>query len=424
MTSWYDDYGAATYATGTTIDGINISYDKKFLEVAKNELYLVGYGQQRPLPEGEGKTIQFYRWLNIAASTSAALLTEGVNPNATILSGQDLQAVIKEYGAFAQLTSLVKASHIDRNVMSASALFGEHGATIIDLLTHYQVCANGAYPIAADLATTSKFAGVVDAGGAATTLIDSALNANTNYGDANDDLNQSVIIITSGAGYGQARVVTDFVTATGTCTVSPAWDVIPAAGDTYVVVTPDEMADGDTLSYANLKAARTTLAKYKARRFAGGYYVLIVDPDMLSGLMADADWKITQGYRTDQEGLFKGEVKEFAGFRVIEETNAFKFPITTRGTAGTSYGPGADGANFSATAAISSAIALGQEAFGVTTFRNQKGQLPRPTIKVKTPGPNDTSNPLDRYGTVGWVLPFVTKALNPLHAVQIFNYTG
>ena len=420
---WYDDYGASTFGTKSSIDGNNIFYDKKFLETVKNDLVLLGYAQQRPLPEGNGKVIQFFRWLNIAASTSSALLTEGVNPNATVLAGQDLQATILEYGAFAQLTSLLKSSHIDRNVSGASELFGEHAATILDLLTHYQIASNGAFPLAADDAAASKFSNIVDSA-TATTLVDAELNANTNFGDANDDLNQSVIIITSGTGYGQARIVTDFVTSGGTCTISPAWDVIPAAGDLYTVVTPDEMASGDDLSYSNVKRARTILAKNKARKFPGGSYIGIVSPDAASGLMDDADWKIVQEYRTDQTGIFKAEIGSLAGVRFIEETNPFTFPIEARGTSGTAGGPGANGANYSSTAAITGIPILGRDAFGATTFRRSAKDVPRPSIIVKTPGEHDTSNPLDRYGTVGWAVPFVVKALNPMHAVQIFIYTG
>ena len=39
---------------------------------------------------------------------------------------------------------------------------------------------------------------------------------------------------------------------------------------------------------------------------------------------------------------------------------------------------------------------------------------------IKTSGKNDTSNPLNRYGTAGWMLPYVCKALNPLFARQIW----
>lgn len=421
--SWYDDYGDATFATDSTIDGVNIFYDKKFLETVKNELMLVGFAQQRPLPEGEGKTIQFFRWLNLAISTSAATLTEGVNPDATILQGQDIQALIVEYGAFAQLTSLLKSSHIDTNVEGASMLFGEHAATIIDLLAHYEVTSNGAYPVAADDAATSRFSGVVDSA-TATTVVDAVLTTNTGFGDANDDLNQCVLIITDGTAYGQARACSDYVTASGTITVGPAWDVIPAAGDTYVVVSPDELAAGDDLSYSNVKRARTLLKKYKARTFAGGAYVGIVSPDMASGLMDDTDWKDIQVHKGDQRGILKGEIGSLAGVRFVEETNPYTFPIVTRGTAGTAGGVGVDGANYSSTAAISACLVLGMDAFGATTFRRQGKQIPRPMIIVKTPNKNDTSNPLNRYGTVGWALPYVTKALNPLHAVQIWNFTG
>ena len=418
---WYDDFGAGTNATkiSNVGAGVNTFYDKKFLETVKNTLRLIPFGQRRPLPMGEGKTIEFFRWLNIAASVSGALLTEGLNPDATQIKGQKLTAVLKEYGAFAQLTSLLKQTHIDRNVEGAAELFGEHAGTIIDLITKYQMSSNGAYPLAADLAAASTFSNIVDSA-TSTTLVDAELNANSAYGDANDDLNQSIVIITSGTGYGQARIVTDFVTSGGTMTISPAWDINPVAGDTYVVTTPDEITAGDDLDYANVKKARTILATYKAQRFPGGYYIGIVSPDMISGLMEDTDWKNVHTYKDQTNGIFDAEIGKFAGVRFIEDTNPFAFPVAGRGTSGTASGPGADGANYSATGAVGSALILGKNAFGVTTMKNKMGQIPRAPIIVKTSGPSDTSNPLNRYGTVGWALEFVAKSLNPLFAVSIW----
>ena len=44
---------------------------------------------------------------------------------------------------------------------------------------------------------------------------------------------------------------------------------------------------------------------------------------------------------------------------------------------------------------------------------------PTQHIYVKTPGPSDTSNPLNLYSTVGWVAYFVAKMLNTNWVVVI-----
>ena len=422
---WYDDFGAGTYQSKTTtVNNVGqIYYDKKFLDVAKNTLKLIPFGQRRPIPMASGKTIQFNRWLNLSPSVSAATLTEGVNPNATLAYGQKLSATLGEYGAFLQVSSLLTQTHIDKKINGEIAglvdILGEHSMNIMDTLCHMEVVANGAMPITADQSATSKYTGTFTTVTSTTVVLDSALTSNTNYGDANDDLNQSLLTITSGVGQGQQRAVTDYVAATGTITVSPAFDIAPEIGDTFTVTTPDEITTGDDLSYANIKAARTDLKISKAPMF-GGYYILLVSPFMAAQLMDDTDWKAVHTYKDTAGGIFEGEIGKLMGCRVIEETNEFRFPITTRGTAGAAYGPGATGANYSASGAVGSALMLGKQAFGVTTFKNKNGKIERPPVVIKHPGDGDTSNPLNRYGTVGWVIEAAYKALDPRYARQIW----
>ncbi len=53
---------------------------------------------------------------------------------------------------------------------------------------------------------------------------------------ANDELNGTVINLTGGTGAGQSRLITDYVGATDTATVSPAWITNPSSDTTYEVV--------------------------------------------------------------------------------------------------------------------------------------------------------------------------------------------
>lgn len=425
--SWADDFYAATNATKTTNvgAGVNTYYDKKFLKTVTKRLRMIPLGQRRPLPEGMGKTIEFFRWLNISPSISSSLLSEGVNPDATSVKGQKIQATLAEYGAFSQVTSLLKQSHIDRNVEGLVDLWAEHAANVLELKCKSSVAATGAMPLRADYSTDTgaTYTGTVDSA-TSTTLVDATLTSNTDYGDANDDLNQSIVTITSGTGYGQQRPVTDYVAASGTMTV-PSWDVNPEAGDSYTVVSADGIASGDALTYENIKRARTRLVSNEAMKYADGYFVAVASPEDLELLMDDSKWINAHTYKESMgTGLFSGEAGKFAGVRFIEDTAPFTFPITARGTAGTSYGVGDDGGNYSSTGEVRSTFILGREAFGVTTFRTKGGQARKPNIIVKTPNRNSTNDPLNRFSTVGWEVEAVYKGLNPLFAQQIWTYNN
>lgn len=422
--SFADDYYAGTYETTTsTIGATHYYYVKKFLDTIKEMVRLVPLGLATPLPEGNGKSVVWDRWTQLARSISNATLSEGVMPNATSMTLQQLSATVAEYGAWVQLSTLVDQSIVSRNTAGAVDVVASHAAEIIDMLTHREIGANGGYPMRADYATDTgaSFSNVVDSA-TSTTLVDAELTSNTDYGDANDDLNQSVVIITSGTGYGQARAVTDYVASSGSMTISPAWDVTPAAGDTYTVVTFDGIASGDKLTYAILAHVRARLAANKAMRIGGtnGYYLCVADSFQLEALQADSLWQNVSVYNNGGTDVYKGEVGKLGGFRFIEETNPFKFPITTRGTAGTSYGPGATGANQAETGSglVTLTPFFGQAAYGVTSFKKKNPQKPPVYIKDSSA----LGQPIPRFGSIGWMIEFVAKALNPMWCVNVATY--
>lgn len=420
--SWADDFYASTYATLTSNvnAGVNIFYSKDFLTRVNKNLQLRKLGQKVALPEGNGKTIEWFRYLNLDPSVSNATLTEGQLPSAMTFKGQKIQKVLAEMGAFVQVSSLLKQTHIDRNVEGVVGMVAEHAARVLDLKTHMELAA-GLYSLPADYATDteSTFVGACDSGSTTTTIVDATLSTNTNYGDANDDLNQSVITFTSGVNKGKSRGCTDYVQSTGTVTFSPALEQACETGDTFVVATPDAITASEKLTYAVVKKGRTLLKKQETPMFERGYYVCVASPDALSGLMDDTNWINAHTYKDSLEtGLFTGEVGKWAGVRFIEETGEFKFPLVARGTAGTGGGPGALGVNYAATGSVESAFMLGKQCFGVTGLSRKIGSVVVPNVIVKSA--DQLAQPIPRFGTVGWMVEEATQTLNSLFGVQIW----
>lgn len=431
-TDFYDDFTYGT-STGNIGGGMVTYYDRKFLRRTKETLVFAPFGQRRPLPKGNGKIIQFFRYNNIATSVSGSYLTEGQNPNATLITGQNVSATIVEWGGFSQHSSLVAKSHLDRALLGVSDLWGENAGNTIDLIASSVSASQGAYPMRADGNDTGdgtySFEGTVDSA-TSTTVTDSDISANSNFGDANDDLNQSIIIMTSGTSYGQSRPITDYVTSGGVITVSPAFTTTPVAGDTFHVVSAHGLTSSDLLTTANIRKGVIRLKNNKAAKMSASMYVGIISPDTEGGLMADTNWTNVMQYkdRPDMkvQGLFNGEVGMWGGVRWIVGTQPFRFPITTVGTAGAAYGvgawvPGTSYTNYAAAGAVYSNMILGKESFGTTTFRGEASSLLRPGIITKKSGPGDTSNPLNRYETVGWELPYIAMGLNSMFAVQMWS---
>lgn len=83
------------------------------------------------------------------------------------------------------------------------------------------------------------------AGGSTSIQLDTSASA------ANDFYNGAVVLIASGTGAGQARVITDYVGSTTTATVNKAWSTNPASGSEFVILTGDDpwkIAPGAELS--------------------------------------------------------------------------------------------------------------------------------------------------------------------------------
>jgi N4-gp56 family major capsid protein len=424
---------AGTYGTKTTTVGAGVPsvfWSKEFLDIYTNKLQLARFAVPKPLPEGNGLTIEFTRPRPLSPATTA--LTQMVTPDATMVYFQMVQATLAEYGAWGQVGSLVSKAHLNQNLLGAVETFANQAADTSELLAQMIMCSYGSYPMRADLDETKEFTGTLGtvtstsilAGGA-------ALEAHTNYGDTDNDLNQSIITMLSGPAMGESRTITDFdadggatgTAASGKMTLTTAFDMTPVTGDSYRVCSPDALASGDDLSFANMKAARTLLIKKLATKFPNGRFVAILSPDQIKNLQDDTDWKAVHEYKDRTRGIEDGAVGDFAGFTIYESTLPFGFPIETiAATGGATFGPGAKGANYTASGPIETALLFGQKCFGVTTFKKEGGSAMRPPVTVKLPNKFDKSDPQDQWASVAWRIPIVYKPLWSLHSVGLWTY--
>lgn len=420
---WFDDVGAGTYKTGISTVGAgvpSIFYDRRFLELLTEELQLAKFAQLRPLPEGNGTTIEFTRPRPLSPNVTA--LTEGVNPLASKLYFQKVKATLKEYGDWAQITSLAQQAHISQDVLGAVETFAAQAGASMDLLLAMELNSCGIYPMRADLDATKEYTGTFTTVTSTTSFADTAVASNSGYGDANDHMNQSIITVLSGPAKGESRPVNDYATSGGVYTLAIGFDMTPEVGDSYRVCTPTSIAAADDLSYANLKAAKTVLTKYHAQKF-NGLYACVLSADQWKNLADDTDWKAVQTYKDRTTGIEQGSAPTFGGFGFHETTQPFGFPIAAITETSASYGPGSAtaGANYSASGAIQTALCIGKNSFGATSFR-KKGSPMKPPVHVKYPNKYDKSDPLDRWVAVGWVIEACFKSLYSLHTVGLWTY--
>ncbi len=177
-----------------------------------------------------------------------------------------------------------------------------------------------------------------------------------------------------------------------------------ASGATTQIATGATLATDimttDVFSGVEIRKAVRTLKKNKAQKFENGYYRGIIGPDTAYDLFGDTEWLDAHRYTTS-DAIERGVIGKLHSVEFVE-TNIQHKDVS----AGLSGSPVT--ATSAGVVAVYSNFIFGKNAYGVINL----GSITTPTVIVKNPGPNDTSNPLNMFSTVGWKMPFAVKTLN------------
>lgn len=157
------------------------------------------------------------------------------------------------------------------------------------------------------------------------------------------------------------------------------------------------IATSDTLDGQDIRRAFRNLKIAGARAFSDGYYHGLVPVSAEFDLRADPEWLDAYRY-TDAENIRDGEIGRLHGVKFMDTNNE-----AVSLTAGV------------ASANVYYTFIAGVDALGIINLEGQSGSR----VIVKTPGANDTSNPLNMFSTVGWHAYFVAKVLNSAWIIRI-----
>jgi N4-gp56 family major capsid protein len=152
------------------------------------------------------------------------------------------------------------------------------------------------------------------------------------------------------------------------------------------------------LTSTELRKAIKTLRVNNAMQ-KEGFYVGLIGPEAQYDLEGDSDFVEAARYEGSTR-LFKGEIGRWQGIRFLPSTEVY-----TQITAGT-----ADWTN----GGVFTTHIVGMESVGMVPLEGSDIE-----IKVKKTNDNDTSQPLERYHTVGWQGTFTQVVLNPNWIVNI-----
>ena len=129
-----------TTSTASTTYFNKTFYDRKLLDTAKTRFVHASFGQKRSIPRNNGKRVEFRKYDLFTPSTNALTLMEGVTPSGQSLSQSRVEAEVKQYGAYVEISDLLEMTAYDPVVADSAELLGEQLGSVIEWVTRDAMC--------------------------------------------------------------------------------------------------------------------------------------------------------------------------------------------------------------------------------------------------------------------------------------------
>ena len=121
---------------------MKVFYDKVLLRSATPELVYDQFAQKKPIPGGNGKTIEFRKFGTLGKLLKP--LTEGVTPDGQKYSVSKIEATIAQYGGYITMSDLLNLTAFDNNQAEVLKMLGDQAGRTSDTITREVVCAGTA----------------------------------------------------------------------------------------------------------------------------------------------------------------------------------------------------------------------------------------------------------------------------------------
>ena len=129
-----------TVPTASTAYFNKTFYDRKLLDTAKTRFVHANFGQKRSIPRNNGKRVEFRKYNLFTPDTGALTLVEGVTPTGQNLSQSKVEAEVKQYGAYVEISDLLEMTSYDPVIADSAELLGEQLGTVIEWVTRDAMC--------------------------------------------------------------------------------------------------------------------------------------------------------------------------------------------------------------------------------------------------------------------------------------------
>lgn len=325
--------------------------DRRLLETLYPNLPFHEFAEKKPLPKREGDGIKWRQWHVL--KKGRLLAESGAGPG-TSISARVVSAKLILLGDHGKITTYLDLISVNPVVQGAIDLFGHAGAETLNFMISRMLLWR----------KTSISA----------TLECSAANAYL----------------------GEANLLSAIGTVSASQFEAPVWMVQWPASRNHAASALDGQDSGTTLKPSLLRSFTLKLRVKHVQPYDGRWFYCIIHPDLTNQLRGTSAFRDIMKYTPDMvKRVVRGEVGELEGVRFIESTAIPWCNVTNAKMS--AHGGGRYYFSF----------LFGKGGYGVTEL---EGGV---KVIVKNPGPQDTSNPLNLYSTVGYRIIATAKILNP-----------
>ena len=346
-------------------------YDKKMIEQLVPKTVLYDKAEKRAVPLNMGNVVHFHKLKEF--TTGMQTVTEGTTPSAEELSVRSIDVTLKQKFAFHQVSDIVDLTAINPVVTSAIEPITNRAAKTIDKEILWRLTSS---------AEGKSLEGVDPWSGAGTVVaLSDVFNKGTQGGLS------SLAFCSDGRDIGAMYSGNAF---------GGIYSLLSGVSVANAIVAVDNLK----ISSKAIRATVSQLWRNNAQPADGQLFDGVCAPEVLATLMGDEDF-LRWSQFTDSDKGKKNYLGEFAGVKwAVSQSlyaiagNTVQLSVPTISATSFSCYP---------------TLIFGQGCFAITELTGKGGVK----IIVKTPGPNDTSNPGDLYSTVGAKVTFAAAVMEP-----------
>lgn len=112
-------------------------YSDLMIDLAEPKLVHDQFAQKVPIPQGNGKSVNFHRYAPLPTLTVP--LVEGITPDGQKIEVSDIEATVEQYGGYVGISDIVKLTEPDNILLRNNKLLAGQAGRTLDTITREEL---------------------------------------------------------------------------------------------------------------------------------------------------------------------------------------------------------------------------------------------------------------------------------------------